>query len=603
MDKHTYYAIKRKYHSILTFHDHQFWDLKQDNAWEFHGDQIWTFSDKAYNIKMYDDKWCARFDQDKSVFNGILDCHPRNNCMTVLTTGGYLQHRTPIAIENNFFSIGCWIRIRAVNATQYINSPNYEIVLCGWDDAEENGTHVQLIVASSTGDHDACKIRYRTSGPGGTTVTTHQKEYQEPGPIYTPATWHYFTFTHGEGYDRIYLDGKKVLENDTIKNNCMISNELHRFRLGAYTDYCSGGLDIDEFVIVNDFFGIDEFEVHKDRRIYWTYPEMLHEEELDLGDSIYYKTGSMFGIHYVQLKPVSQSGSTLTFDMEPNDKILGLFINNTYMDPSRWSGTSTVTLSLASDKALISSATFTLVVIRPNSDDFFLDIRKVTASGNSFALPYIAGKTSKDDFIILDGSLGIVQRDKYRVEGSGSSYTVKLNNPHETFGGGGTNLHIIFLRKNSGTDPNIKFLELQGSADPQGHCKFPPEFNYIGYSKRNIILFVNGTYMPPDSYEIRNGVVTLVNDTENLHPANNVTALFMISSEKMDLDDEMLNRINGASEWNAILDDLRITRPTSWKEPENDYAGMYNKIQWYKNNKIPGCNFMYIDEAGIKFKE
>ena len=81
---------------------------------------------------------------------------------------------------------------------------------------------------------------------------------------------------------------------------------------------------------------------------------------------------NMLGIQ-VQLKPVSvsQSDSTLTFDLKPNDKIVGLFINNTCMDPSRWSGTSTVTLTLASDKALLSSAsaTFTLGVIRPNSDD------------------------------------------------------------------------------------------------------------------------------------------------------------------------------------------------------------------------------------------
>ena len=608
MDKSTYYAIKRRYHSILTFHDNQFWDLKEENAWELHGDQIFTFTNKGYNLQMYGDKWVLRFDQAKSKFDGIIECHPRNGCMTVLTTGGYLEHRNPIAIENNYFTIGCWFRIRAENALQFINSPNYNLVLCDWDTAETGGINIQISVLvndslarqDNSNGMDYCMIKYTK----GSTTNKIVAPYKELGPILTPATWHYFTYQHFEDHDYIHLDGRRVLETaDTFSLFRSISNELYHFRLGAYTDYCSGGLDIDEFIIVNDFFGKDDYPVSKDKRIYWTFPEMYHEEELDLEDNIYYKTGSMFGLHYVQLKPTSQSGSTLTFNIESGDKVLGLFMNNTYMDPSRYSGTSTITLNLATDKALISSATFTLVVIRPNNKDFYLDIRNLSVSGSSFTLPYIAGKTGKDDFIILDGSLGVVQRERYRVEGSGTAYTVKLNNPNDTFGGGGTNIYIVFLRKNSGSTPQIKFLKLQGIADPKGYCTFPPEFNYIGYSKRNVLLFVNGTYLPPDHYELKNGRVKILNDTQNLEVNNNVTALFMISNEKMGLDDEMLSRINGASEWDALLDNLRITRPTYWQEEDGMYGNMYNKIKWYKNNKIPASNFIVIDEFDIEFKE
>lgn len=600
MDKSVYYSIKRKYHSILTFHDHQFFDLVQENAWELHGDQILTLTDKGYNIKLYNDKWAVRFDQDKSKFDGIIDCHPNNNCMSIITTGGYLQHRLPIAIENNWFTIGCWIRIRAENAMQYINSEYYDIVLCGWDDGNH---HIKITVASNDlGDIDCCKITYRTDGK----ETSYTGLYHEINPILTPATWHYFSFQHTPEYNMIHLDGKKVLE---VKNSvCRITSEMFNFKLGAYDDYCSGGLDIDEFVIVNDIFGEDSYPVYKDKRIYWIYPEMLHEEEFN--NNIYIKTGSIFGLHYIQLKPTSISGNTLKFDVLGKDKILGLYINNTWMDPSRYSGTSSITLSQITDIELINDATFTLVVLRENyANSFLVDVKTVSPTGRYFILPD-QERIDKDDFLILDGSLNVIQKDRYRVyktAGNNGKYRVYLNNVKDTFGG--TTLYIIYLSLSSSgefknhTDLQIRFFKLQAMADPQGQVQFPSEFNYIGYSKRNVLLFVNGTFMPPESYNLTNGKVTLLNDNENLKPGNNVTALFLMTNEQFKPVDDLVTRINGASEWDTIVDDLRITRPTYWTNPENDYGNMYNKILWYQNNKLPGCCFRVLDELNIEFKE
>lgn len=592
-------SIKRKYHSILTFHDHQFFDIVQDTAWELHGDQILTLTDKGYNISLANDKWAVRFDQDKSKYDGTIDCHPRNNCMSVLTTGGYLQHRLPIAVENSWFTIGCWIRIRAENALQYINSEYYDLVLCGWDDAEEGGHHIRVTVASNDlADVNCCKITYRD-----TEETVYTGLYKESGPILTPATWHYFTFQHTPEYNMIHLDGKKVLE---VKNSlCRITSEIFNLKLGAYDDYCSGGLDIDEFIIVNDIFGTDSYPIYPDKRIYWVYPEMLHEKEVE--SDIYTKTGSMFGLHYVQLKPTI-SGSTLRFNVTGQDKILGLYINNTWMDPSRYSGTSSITLTQATDRALINEATFTLVVIRENyANSFLLDIKTVSPSTRSFILPDQT-KTDPDDFLILDGSLNLIQKNRYRVyQQTGSSYRVYLNNRQDKFNG--SQLYIIYLNLNASgffkdhSDLQIKFFKLQAIADPQGQVQFPPEFNYIGYGKRNILLFVNGTYMPPESYDLINGKVTLLNDDENLKPGNNVTALFLMTTEKFQPVDELVTRINGASEWDTILDNLRITRPTYWTNPENDYGNMYNKILWYQNNKLPASCFRVLDEFNIEFKE
>ena len=600
MDKSVYYSVKRKYHSILTFHDHQFFDIVQENAWELHGDQILTLSDKGYNIKLSDDKWAVRFDQSKSRYDGIIDCHPNNNCMSILTTGGYLQHRLPISIENNWFTIGCWIRIRAENALQYINSEHYDIVLCGWDDGTH---HIKITVASNDlGDIDCCKITYRTDG----VETVYTGTYHEINPILTPATWHYFSFQHTPEYNMIHLDGKKVLE---VKNSvCRITSEMFNLKLGAYDDYCSGGLDIDEFIIVNDIFGEDSYPVYKDKRIYWIYPEMLHEEEFD--NNIYIKTGSMFGLHFVQLKPTSISGNTLKFDVLGKDKILGLYINNTWMDPSRYSGTSSITLSQNSDRELINDASFTLVVIRENyANSFLMDIQTVSPTGRYFVLPD-QERVDKDDFLILDGSLNVIQRDRYRVyktAGNNGKYRVYLNNVKDTFGG--STIYVIYLSLNASGEfkdhegLQIKFLKLQAIADPQGQVQFPPEFNYIGYSKRTLLLFVNGTYMPPESYDLTNGKVIILNDNENLKPGNNVTALLLMTNEQFKPVDDLITRINGASEWDIIIDNLKITRPTYWTAPDNNYANMYNKILWYQNNKLPASNFRVLDEFDIEFKE
>ena len=600
MDKSVYYSVKRKYHSILTFHDHQFFDIVQENAWELHGDQILTLSDKGYNIKLSDDKWAVRFDQSKSRYDGIIDCHPNNNCMSILTTGGYLQHRLPISIENNWFTIGCWIRIRAENALQYINSEHYDIVLCGWDDGTH---HIKITVASNDlGDIDCCKITYRTDG----VETVYTGTYHEINPILTPATWHYFSFQHTPEYNMIHLDGKKVLE---VKNSvCRITSEMFNLKLGAYDDYCSGGLDIDEFIIVNDIFGEDSYPVYKDKRIYWIYPEMLHEEEFD--NNIYIKTGSMFGLHFVQLKPTSISGNTLKFDVLGKDKILGLYINNTWMDPSRYSGTSSITLSQNSDRELINDASFTLVVIRENyANSFLMDIQTVSPTGRYFVLPD-QERVDKDDFLILDGSLNVIQRDRYRVyktAGNNGKYRVYLNNVKDTFGG--STIYVIYLSLNASGEfkdhegLQIKFLKLQAIADPQGQVQFPPEFNYIGYSKRTLLLFVNGTYMPPESYDLTNGKVIILNDNENLKPGNNVTALLLMTNEQFKPVDDLITRINGASEWDIIIDNLRITRPIYWTAPDNDYANMHTKILWYQNNKLPASNFRVLDEFDIEFKE
>lgn len=419
----TSYGVGRKYYTMLLFHDHTFWDPKDNSGWEIYGEQKWMVG--GYAREPVDNSMAARCDLEKGKWNGIDETLPvTNNSFSSVAPGGYLYHRTPITVNNEFGSIACWFKIRSEDAQEFYGDKRYHITLMGWENYDNVDMRVEIRARDNTNPLIECvKIYY------GTTY----KQVYLPEPILND-TWYHFVHTVYQDRDLYFINGIKILDQYTGRNNDTTPIKFNSIKIGAYDDWSSGGLTIDEFVTMNDFYSDNDF-FNTDKPIQWIHPEMLHLDELNEEKGLYFQMGSMLRFNYILYAPEGKKGNKLTFNKAQGIPF-AMFKDNVKMPESSWTG----------------------------------NVREVT-----------------------------------------------LLNP--------TDVADIF------------------------------------------------------------------------------TSFFILVTIVKFIPDNLKEEIMGASLFDHVLHPIRITRISYWVPPENAVINMYNKIEWYKNNKIPASNFDYIDKFKIQWKE
>ena len=598
------YAVQRKYYSIMLFRNQSFWDVIEDNSWELYGlgirDKSTLVKDDLVNVQ----GWTARCDLSRGRFSRTMnDVTGVTNCLSIINAGGYLRLLNPLNIDNNCFTISCWFRLRPEYMARYTKNDKRVITLCGWKD--NNGEEISIDIYAKDLDHPyegvpSLKIHY-----GNDVITRLYSD--DPGMFHT--NWRHFSFQHTDSMDCIHIDGIKVLEIDTTKYS--IGSTISDLKIGAYKPNSSGGIEIDDFVVLNDYISTENEYKVPSTYLFYEYPEVYHEEDLRSTKNIYYKTANLFGLEFKTYTPTSKDlAGVIRFNADTSESILGLFANNTYMDPSRYTGAANViTLTNAEDKTKTLEWKFTLVTIaqKDNANNFYLSVEQTTGTGTRFIdVPNMEGKRNDDDaFLIFDGSLALVQKNRYyreivdddehpidRIVLTSQSDSLINENGHITF---------IFIRRNT-TDGvykdydglEINFFKIQGRVYERGKVRFPKYDNFVAYSNSNMIFFVNGTYMPPSSYTLNGEILTLTDtDTQNLQPNSNVTAICMLSNKINEEDEVYPSLINGSGAWDVLLDNLTITRSSTYVPPNTADIAMYDKIQWYKNDEIPIYNFTF----------
>lgn len=352
------YTVGVQYSSLLIFHDHSFWDLKDGNGWELHGDYTPTYTtapNKTYECRddyIHKIPWfAARCDLEKGRFDGEDEVFSTNNCFSSVAPGGYLHHRNPITVNGEFATMACWFKIRENDAKEFYGSDSYHITLWDWDNQDNVHIHIEIRARDDDDPLAECiKIYYDSK--------LYQVSYPEP---ILNDTWYYFSYAVDAGSDRFFMNGKKICE---ITNSRSATDPVifKNIKIGAHDMFSSGGLNIDEFVIVNDYL-TDSQGFLPNRPTIWIRPEMFHLADLSEESNLYYQYGSALRLNYILYSPASKKAPYLTFDYVQGFPI-ALFRDQSKLPDSAWKGNvRKLELLNPADIAAISTSKFTLVTV------------------------------------------------------------------------------------------------------------------------------------------------------------------------------------------------------------------------------------------------
>lgn len=601
----SYNAVKREYASVLTFHDNTFYESVTDCNWTTYGG--------LEGIS---------FSLEDSHFNDIAKCN--NKVMSIFGPSSYLHNTSDVYVNGTGYTIAMWYNISSDAMSKFYADNKAFIPLVEWED--DSGMKCSIKIAA----HD------ETTGNMCFRITYGTKTYDMGFPVYNePDTWNHFMYTRFEDVDKFYINGSLIGEVNADPNefnslcffNLKIGNPYNQFEAHGIFSYA-----IDDFVLCNDALYRDEFEVPT-RFLAWIFPEIERIDELDGDDSIY-KQGSMTGLKYIYSYPKYVGGSRLELETNTNTSNSMLFINSVYMAPDRWQITVTkiksnpdvyktyIQLNDAIDVSIASQSLFTLVTISQKVNEFHVEVRQVVAAKDGqrrFTIPYMKYQNTLESFILFDGSLAAIQQSRFKIEKvSDTQYDIILTNRMDYIATAGTPLTFVFLVRNSydpaypENDPlknrQISFKRIQCIVTTKDKCILPKggskDYGTFGFGYNTALFFINGTFMTPDSFQIKKGVLTMNSPSyydDTLSPNSNITILVMQSTEKPDYTDKEYIA-TGASDMDDLVN-IRITRPVYWKEPVNPVHQMYDKLHFYEHNKVPGSNFNYVDKFHLRFKE
>ena len=593
------YAVTRKYLVKMLFHHKSYWDSVETNRWELYGTSIKPEDKITKSDFVNVAGWTARCDLHKGRFEGLKDERATNDCLTIISNGGYIRNRTNIAINNTDFTVSCWFRLNSKYMDKFA-SGNRNITLCGWKDDADNEISIDVycrdIENTETLDIICLKVYYNDN-----VVNAY---YTGPGPTIFSSHWNFFSFQRYGETDIIHINGMKLL-SVISKDEYKMGNEIIDLKFGGFKSYSSGGIDIDEICVMNDHISAGNYEVFTDYIFNVLREDEYHEEGRQSTISIFHEPASSYGLSFNQVESTSVQSNTISFNANNEDNILCMFMNNTYMHNTRYTGEpSSITISEDADREIASSSLFSLITLNQGEpNDFYVEVKQMNGTGtNELTLPDSYNTVLGDDgFLLFDGVLGFLQKNRYTFNNG----KITLNNPSDKFVNSEGKITFIYIKMNPNgsyadiADLTIGFIKIQGIVHPDGEVIFPTIEQNISYTPSNMLFFVNGTYLPPSSYSIEEQtklVFIRSLDDENVLEGDNVTAVCMVAYTSAEDNEDMLDYINGVDEWNYVLNNAEISRNTKFKADEGTKIASFYKTQWYENNQIPAYNFYSLDK-------
>lgn len=557
------YTVTRKYYSKLTFYDRSYHDSVEENRWELYGAIQKPVENEVMRVDMVNNMgWAARCDLHEGRFKDYINSEFHTNCLTIANNGGYIRNLKSICINNQDFAISCWFKLNPLYMSRYADHDTENVTLCGWKDSSGKEISIDIF----------CKDYKNILGNATLRVYYDDRftegQYLIPGTIPQNGKWMFFSFQTYNGYNLVHIDGHKIIET-LSSGEFSIGTDLIDLKFGAFKKGSSGGIDIDNISVMNDHISYDDYEVF-DKPIYDILPENEYVNiDRQQKERVYYKSGKLYGLGFEHYENPSISGNTISFSNSVGNKeIFGLFMNNTYMEPSRYTRSG----SSFTIPDLDSTAYYSLVVITQEIDNgFYVDTQKI----NSTTIPIIPNLMDKNSFLLFDGSLAIVQKDRYQVD----SHKIIMNNSGDQLS---DNLTLVYLRrKNDGPYKNARFEmnfgRVTGVISDSRSVSFPVIEEFMEFDKSRMVFFLNGTYLPASLYSLNNSSLILNNDADNLVSSDVITAVYLISNEKPTIPWKILNYLNGSSQWDMISDCVDIMRNSNIT-PDNSLT--YTKMKW-----------------------
>lgn len=596
--KHKELEIVRDYKSLLRFNSGTFKDQVSSNSWSIAGSAASTF----------------HFDKFDSIFNALIE--EENKCMTLDAIAGYLKCSSTINLPDNVFTMGFWFSPWYPEYLHFYNRPNSKVPLFQFQDGSGNTCSIYLRELKSDQWSENMRIKYNND------------EYITENPLpFEMNQWFYFTYVRLFGEERIYIDGARMftINTETSHMGKNIKNiKIGNFEIGVGNTVAA--VAIDEFFIMNTPITMgDDFErptSHTD----WIYPELEYHGKYKEEDQPYQSDIQLAGKWYLKsnMSPKKVSGGLIKFhkSMIWNPYSM-LFMNGKFVDSSRYTiitrNPFTIQLTKTADINAARKADFTLVNLMGREHLFGLTIEEVTTSSVITSLTVNKDCIQrKEGIIVVDETKGVIDPNDFSLSDKTFTFAMGL---------GGSGKHITFICVNRtrffyevtkvktkiasqliNEELNFKRVEFTVPTGRTGIAFFnKPTDNYDLLLHGTMIVFVNGRYINPKEFYISDletrlqikskdpdlipanaQVIGLVIDTELIHPNNEA---------------EHFYQITGSSWFSNFVDNLYITRRSDFEPPLENVSLMYNKIKFYENNKVPCCNFDYMDKFGIEFKE
>lgn len=243
--------MTREYCTYLLFYDNNLQDQIVGNNW--------SLRTSVYPAEIYYDKYSSRF-TDLMKLSGY-------NSMTINNSNTYIINTNTIDLTTyNQYSISTWFKISKTALDSVIRGETRYIPGIEWEDTNGSTVKINFMDHSIETNNICLTIEFSN-------YKKFQVFYEQ---YYQPEHWFHFFYSRKEGIDRIWIDGKLLLETNTDINKANIC-KFRNIKLGnPYPSQTSGIFEYsyDEFFLCNEAIHYDkDFDI-PDRWSQYLYPEI-----------------------------------------------------------------------------------------------------------------------------------------------------------------------------------------------------------------------------------------------------------------------------------------------------------------------------------------
>ena len=245
-----------------------------------------------------------------------------------------------------------------------------------------------------------------------------------------------------------------------------------------------------------------------------------------------------------------------------------LFCNNTYMHPDRYQliDNSTIKLLDPIDIAHAEFAKYTMLIFE-ETEKSAISYRKFEFQVFS-VIPTVDGQSvinvpnvdpANTNFLVFEGALMFDVSNRYTWDKGKNQIIVQYPNMIKA----GREIVFVFYTNvpNKKKQKTLEIIKIKFESFQNGQVHMTNTAGYnIMFNKKNCIVFMNGTYLNPDRYEINDNILTFINPLDNLRAHKAFTGCYLVSHMlEQDLPYD-------------IMDDIRDGYP--------------NKLLWFDERKV-----------------
>lgn len=269
------------------------------------------------------------------------------------------------------------------------------------------------------------------------------------------------------------------------------------------------------------------------------------EDKLNLagkGSGIYFSYSKSIQNGDITSGIVNFTPAFTRYTLESNNYIL--FGNTTYIDPERFDVISNSQIKFKDPTDILHAGytDYTMIVFAESKTLFTSQKKfkfvpyKVTASYDGQIEFTIPKSVKKDYFLLFRGSVLMDMENRYYWT---NNDIVRFTNPNDG-AKKGTDLVFLFYERtnnvNNATDLYFEKIEFETTVDGS-FLLDPMQTESKIFDKDEIMLFLNGTYLPPERYNLINNKVTFTDKTDELLKDKAITGIYLQAEVNMDEKD------------------------------------------------------------------